>query len=355
MLEGLEKRVLRIIDENGNNIQYECCEIKPYKHKYSSADKASPTLFIDGIPVTGKKKTCKYKVEFVCECGNTSTTLLFKYLNKTKMTCLHCRENEEKTEWHKELFRLKRLGIVRGNKEKPQQLKIFENESPEFKENYFKRNLTPEEFNRAKPYIYSINGVVLENKKVEFIIADSCNNGKRYSQSVVIDGIKHKLTDVCLKCPLCGQIFHITRQLKERVISNNFDCKECYLVNNTFKVRKYSDSLTYQSKPELTFIEMCKANGIEITNGDKVEYVFDGKKHKYSIDFYLPQKRMQVEIKGDHVWHKNQIKSGKWKAKETAAIEYCKSKNQKFVLLFSNNFNEFFNHERDSLTIGENQ
>lgn len=29
--------------------------------------------------------------------------------------------------------------------------------------------------------------------------------------------------------------------------------------------------------------------------------------------------------------------------------------NIQFVLLFSNNFNDFFNHERDSLTIGESQ
>ena len=355
MLKDLEKRVLRIIDENGKDVHYDICEIKLYKHKYSSTGKPSPTLYIDGVPITGKQRTSKYKVEFICECGNKSTTVLCKFLTKTKMTCTHCRENEEKVNWHRKYYQLKRFGITRGNKVKVINDRCFDDESDEFKKEYFKRNLTVSEFNIIKKHIYSIDGITIEDKNIEFIAADKCNNGMIYSQAVIIDGIKHKLNDIQLKCAKCGRIFHITRHLKERFNNYNFDCKDCYLVNKVFKVQKYSSSLTYQSKPELKFIETCIKNGIEITNGSKVEYDYNSKKHKYTIDFYLPNRKMQVEIKDNHVWHKNQVKSGKWKAKEDAAIKYCNEHNQKFVLLFSDKFNEFFNHERDSLTIDESQ
>ena len=49
-----------------------------------------------------------------------------------------------------------------------------------------------------------------------------------------------------------------------------------------------------------------------------------------------------VETKDNHIWHQEQIKSGKWEKKEDAAIKYCTKNNMKYVLLFPNDIEEFF-------------
>ena len=61
-----------------------------------------------------------------------------------------------------------------------------------------------------------------------------------------------------------------------------------------------------------------------------------------------------IEIKDMNIWHKNQLKSGKWQAKENAAIEYCEQIGYTYKLLFPNDFDDFFNAiERDSLSNSE--
>lgn len=70
----------------------------------------------------------------------------------------------------------------------------------------------------------------------------------------------------------------------------------------------------------------------------------------YITDFYLPQYKMIIELKDNHIWHKNQVKSGKWERKEEAANEYAKANDCKYILLFPTDIDSFFNSlEIDSL------
>lgn len=128
--------------------------------------------------------------------------------------------------------------------------------------------------------------------------------------------------------------------------------------NHRYKIKLYDNSgLTYQSKPEYIFIEQCKLNNIKITNGIIVKYMFNGKQHKYIIDFYLPEYKYCIEIKGNNIWYKNDVKSGKQLAKEIAAIEYCEKHNMKYNIIFPEYINSFINNllsERDSLGIRDN-
>ena len=71
-------------------------------------------------------------------------------------------------------------------------------------------------------------------------------------------------------------------------------------------------------------------------------YIFNNKKSSYKIDFCLPQYKLQVETKDNHIWHQEQVKSGKWAKKEEAAINYCTKNGMKYVLLFPNEIEEFF-------------
>ena len=84
---------------------------------------------------------------------------------------------------------------------------------------------------------------------------------------VKINDVIYPFKDIKLRCALCGKVFHITRMIKERVKSHNFDCKKCYLNNKTFKVVKLNDNLSFQGNEELNFIKRCNENQIEIVNG----------------------------------------------------------------------------------------
>ena len=150
------------------------------------------------------------------------------------------------------------------------------------------------------------------------------------------------MKDINLKCQCCGKIFHITRQLKEKINNGYFLCKGCAFVNLSFAVKSYSDSLTYQSGEELDFIERCIANNIEISDAEGIPYNFNGKLKVYNPDFKLPSLKMLVEIKDNHVWHREQVESGKWGVKESAAIKYCNENGYTYHLLFPNDIEPFF-------------
>lgn len=341
----LENGILKIFDKFGNNIPFKKKEIKYYRAKYSSARGDTLTLFLDDVPLINMKKNV-YHVEYLCFCGNISNIHLSKYLSKTKMSCNKCRENDDKIAWHKLYFEMRRNGEDRGhrNTSKFTLTYNFNNESDEFKEDYFRRNLTQDEFKTVLPYIYSIDNIPIKGKKVELIIAAPCKNAKKYSQQVLIDGEPHRFKEINLKCSCCGRVFHITRQLKERIQNQNFYCKGCCFTNMSFLVRSYSENLTYQSKEELDFIERCKSLNIEIENGMEIPYFFKNRLHVYNPDFFLPELKIVVEIKDNHIWHKKQVESGKWGAKENAALKYCKEHGYTYSLLFPDDIEPFFNN-----------
>ena len=338
-LEKLSNSIIKIFDEDDNEIIFNKKEIKYHLFKYSSTHKEKPTIFLDDTPISSKNK---YKIMYKCDCGAINKILLEKFVLKTKLTCKKCAETEDKRKWHGEVIRK----IHRGEsyvKRKSTKLREydFKSESESFKEDFYKKHLTYEEFSKCVKYIYSINDIVLENKEVLFIEHDNGVNFKKYRQMVIIDGKKIPFQKIKLKCPLCGNIFSISRPIKNRIEKNNFDCKCCFFNNKVFNKKKYENGLTYQSNFELQFIELCKKHNIEIIDGIKVQYYFNGVKREYYTDFLLPKLGLVIELKDNHIWHRKQIESGKWKEKENAAITYCQKNNLQYVLLFPEDIDNF--------------
>jgi hypothetical protein len=105
--------------------------------------------------------------------------------------------------------------------------------------------------------------------------------------------------------------------------------------HSKFKYNKYitksNKTVLYQSSLELKFIKYCENKKIELENGPKVKYFFNNANRTYTIDFQTAN--YLIEIKGDHHWYKEGLKSGKIEAKSSAAKLYGKSIGKDFLLL----------------------
>lgn len=103
-------------------------------------------------------------------------------------------------------------------------------------------------------------------------------------------------------------------------------CSSCTLCNKTYKIRTtkncVNDIILYQSKLELKFIHWCNNNAIVVNNGPVLPYYFENKERKYRVDFKI--KDLLIEIKDNHHWFQNDIKSGKHNAKIEAVNDAIK-------------------------------
>ena len=70
-------------------------------------------------------------------------------------------------------------------------------------------------------------------------------------------------------------------------------------------------------------------------------YTYKNKNHIYIIDFKLPDLKYNIEIKDNHVWHKNQVESGKWQAKVDSANQYSKEIGFVYKVLFPDDIESF--------------
>lgn len=333
-----EDAIINVYDSKGKEIKFEKLEIKNYCSKYSSSHNVRPSLFVDGVFISTKKTRVTYK----CSCGEINTILLYKYLLKDRLKCHSCREDEEKRKWHGDVIRKIHRGERYISRKKIYRRKYdFDSESEEFKENFYKSNLTMDEFNEIVPFIYSVYGLKLFGSNYTFLEHENGQNAKKYRQMIIIDGKKVPFKEIVLKCPLCGKLFSISIPIKNRAKNKNFLCKGCCFNNKIFAYKRFHEVL-YQSNFELEFIKRCEENNIRITNGEEIEYTFKGSTHIYKIDFALPDYHYQVELKDNHIWHKEQIKSGKWEQKENAALKFCGENDMKYFLLFPDDIEKFF-------------
>jgi hypothetical protein len=101
-----------------------------------------------------------------------------------------------------------------------------------------------------------------------------------------------------------------------------------------------NEKILYQSKLELKFIDWCNTNQLIIKNGPSLKYNFNGKDRIYKVDFRL--NNVLIETKDDHIWHQNDLKSGKWAAKIAAVENEIKNNNlyKKYYVLKPQNWNE---------------
>lgn len=359
MNEFFEKLVGSIVSVNIENIEKTGkFTIKMFKHKYSSHKYETPSLFIDDEFI----KPRVTKVKYLCDCGEIRNILVVKFLKKDGLFCNKCKEmvdckRMKQSEYMKDTF--KNNGrVVKKYREKIIEKKLtlneiienslieFNNETDEYKESFYSNHVTNEEFVNKNDSIISINNVMIQD--LIFIPIYRLYNSHKYCQKIY-DKVNDRILsfkNITYICKCCGDIFESsTSRLPANKIKNHkILCSDCALSNKTFKMRNIlninGDKITYQSKPELDLINYCNINNIIIENGPKVKFMFNDKERTYKIDFMIRDLNILIEIKDNHIWHKKQVESGRWKLKENSAKDYCIKNNMKYHLIFPENIEE---------------
>ena len=198
---------------------------------------------------------------------------------------------------------------------------------------YFSYHLTEEEFTRLHHAIVSIPAVV------EYWPIWKSYNQMRYTAmfyNPVTDAVD-KVYQLQCKCEVCDGTFPI-KNLHSLKNKYKVMCKDCSLCRNTFKRRTMCNMLEekviVQSKQEINFVKWCNEHNVLVRNGPKLKYWWKEKEHIYHLDFELPELDWLIEIKDNHVWHKEQVDNGKWAAKEAVALAQEKT----FTIVYPNNW-----------------
>lgn len=318
-------------------------------HMYSNTKTPVYRFFIDGNVV---KKNNAFKVTYTCitcdRLNDVALNNITRKMNRGMVFCASCRNlDEDKRRRQKDTWALKGTDGPKVTPPHPplrerliEDARAFENMDDDFKSNYFRRHMDIDEFTYVRSKIISIgNNVDITN--LCYYPCVSVSNQVRFNPYLYdpVEDTMVKIHRLNVRCDACGTCF-IKKDiitLKNRIKAL---CIDCNLTNTVFKVRTYhnlrGDSIMYQSKFELKFIRKCNENNVLITNGPKIPYTFQGKTHFYRVDFFIPRLNMLVEIKDNHIWHKQQVASGKWDAKMVGVSSWVTQ--ETFETIFPKNF-----------------
>jgi hypothetical protein len=304
------------------------------RSKYSSKKDVIWHLSINDMKL---KKTSQYLITYICNvCSNETivgTTQILRKIRNGNSRCTECslKEHNLKPE-HNKVNPKNHIVHEFLTKEEFHQKSIEEFETfPDiYKNAYLMSHLTSEDYNRIRKNIISFgNDTFTDLDNYEFWSIYKVNNQMRFS-SVLYD-IKtktiFKANQPIISCDCCEKQW---RCKTLEIFKNDYKllCRDCKLCNRIFKIRSIkninNETIIYQSKLELKFIDWCSNNNILVNNGPNIDYFFNGKNRKYKVDFQI--RNILIEIKDFHIWHKNQVASGMWQSKLNAVNEYVKEK-----------------------------
>ncbi len=351
------ENIIYVRDKKTNTIIIpERCKINKIASIYSNTKQPIFKLIIDDTPISRNNTyTVKYKCMSCSLESEITLNLYMRKVNKNITRCDACRNKDNiKCKAHSEFMKNNATAIITGDyTNQPVRVKKltldehldkskldWDNECDEFKERYFMRHLTQDEFQRISDKIVSINNDKFND--IENWIYHPyyrVYNQSRYTPMLINKENKcsEKPLYIKFKCDNCDSLF-IHRDIY--IVKNHYKlyCQTCSLTNKTFRIRKLAlkngDKIMWQSIPERRFIEWCISNNIIIKNGPQLPYTFKEKTHIYRVDFELPHFKMLIEIKDNHCWHIKQVESGKFGCKDKAAKDWCIKNNYTYHVIF---------------------
>jgi hypothetical protein len=223
----------------------------------------------------------------------------------------------------------------------------WKSEDDDFQNAYFLTHLTIAEFDRIRPKIIDIgNGKLTEWSGWDYHPCYRIFNQTRYTPMLINKESNQveKPFYISFLCDNCESKFS-HRDLE--IVKNKLKllCKDCSLVNKTFRLRqlklKNGETILWQSVYERRFIEWCEEKNIPIKNGPKIPFIFQATQRTYRVDFELPLHKKIVELKDNHCWHKDQVASGRFAAKESCAVSWAQDNGYTFHVVFPKTLSEF--------------
>lgn len=355
--------ILEIHDKKtGEQIKIHSLDIQKIVHKYSNTKKPIYKLVLNGKVISRNNKLVVLYKCHQCPMNNFITLNIFmRKINKDASTgCYHCANVNMSKCAAQSIFMTGKYHASRDYKpiikEKTtknvidvieESNRLYEQQDDDFKNAYLRKHLDLSEFERIKDKIISINhGKITNLDDYTYVF-----NYRVYNQTLfnpmlvnVKKNIAEKIIYIKFRCEHCDGIF-INRDLWIQKNKYKILCQTCNFTNKTFKIRSmkniHGEKVTYQRQLEKKFIVFCNDNNIVIQNGDVVNYTWHGKELKYIIDFKLPQQKLWVELKDNHVWHKEQVKSGKFAAKVDAAKEWALELGFTYHVVFQKEYMNF--------------
>jgi hypothetical protein len=347
---------IKTITQDGEPIIYSNLSIDKSFHMYDSKKKARWRMMIDDTYLSKKDKYVIGYRCLTCNSFNEVSSLRFlRKLNSDNMAfCYTCRnQNEEKRLRHsvfmtgKDIRNLppKESVHVMNNVELHEHgMKLFEGMDMCFQTSFAQSHLMDDDMQRIMPQIVSLRNGKISNSRLTqctYWPIFPCSNQMKYTSVFYDSGNDEviKLDQPIMKCEQCYQQWK-AKNLHKLKNDIRILCKDCKLCRKTFKIRgfdtKFGDRITYQSRQEKHFIDWCEDNRIALQNGPNIPYMFNGSAHTYKVDFAIPSLGILIEVKDDHIWHKQQVASGKWDAKLLGVDTYIQthlSKYQKYLML----------------------
>lgn len=301
--------------------------------KYSSTKENIWYVSINDIKL---KKTSEYIISYKCltcnQISSIATTQFLRKIRECKKGCYLCSNSNiipiNNIPLKKE--------IISYQEKYKNSLIEFDTFPDQYKNSYILSHLTNEDYNRIKKNIISFcNGKYTDMNDYEYWSVYKVNNQINFS-SVLYDknnDIIFKANQPIIKCDNCKNNWRC-KSLEKFKNAYKLLCPSCKLCNQTFKIRPIkninNETILYQSKLEMKFINWCNSNNIILYNGPNVDYIFNNKNHKYRVDFQV--NNILIEI-----WHNNGIRD----IKIEAINKYIKENNlNKHLFITPKNWDE---------------
>jgi formylmethanofuran dehydrogenase subunit E len=360
------RNIVKVYDNSTKrDINISNIDIKLFVSPSSNTKEPVYRIFYDGNPI---KKNNNYTCDYKCQsCDRITTVSLNNITRKLKngiTTCRTCKELvEEKRGKHSIFMKENANDIFNGTfikqdnnlhpkpvlKDKLNKDQVdFHNMDENFKNEYFKKHLTCEEFDKIKDKIMSFQHEKFKNiTKFEYYPCVSIHNQTKfnpYLYDTENDTIEN-ITYIHYRCENCDEIF-FNRDLYIQKNKFKILCKDCNFTNNIFKIRTCTnlddEKIKFQSKLEKKLIDFCNNNKIVIQNGPYLKYKFNDKEKIYRVDFQIPSLGILIECKDEHIWHIKNVQSGQWDAKVESVNNFITSqdKYKTFIMIFPKCFNE---------------
>lgn len=320
-------------------------ELKFETGKYSSTKDNIWHVFINDIKL---KKTSEYVISYKClscnQINSCSTTQFLRKIRQCKSQCFQCNVINLNIIKHipKDKVEKKKVSLIEFHENS---ILEFNNYPDQYKNSFLLSHLSEVDYDRIKKNIISLgNGKYTDMNNYQFWSIYKVNNQMKFSSIIynIAENTIFKAHQPIIKCDNCEKNWKC-KSLELFKNCYKILCPDCKLCNRTFKIRPIKningDVLMYQSKLELKFVNWCENNNIVVNNGPNIDYVFNGKLHKYRVDFMI--NNILIEIKDFHIWHKNQVTSGLWDEKIKAVNKYIEDNNMgKYYFITPRNWNE---------------